>query len=61
MSKAFAIFAKYSGNYLEDIAAEEDVLYSGPNPDIVSKEDIETLEKLGWKPLDKLACFRKYL
>jgi hypothetical protein len=31
-----------------DIAAEHDVIYAGPNADVVSEADAIELEKLGW-------------
>lgn len=53
---AFAIFARYSA---EEVSAEHDVIYAGPNPDKVSREDIDILKELGWResPYD---CFETY-
>jgi hypothetical protein len=39
------------------VAAEHDVLYSGPNPDDVSEADKAELEELGWHVDEALECF----
>jgi len=39
------------------VAAEHDVIYAGPSKDEVSKEDLEALDKMGWKPDEEFDCF----
>ena len=44
--KGIEIFEKYESS---SCCAEHDIIYAGPYPkNEVSKEDAETLEKLGW-------------
>lgn len=51
-AEAFTIFAKYGeGNY--QTRAEHDEIWSGPDPEDVSPEDIARLEELGWTPADE--------
>lgn len=38
-------------------AAEHDVVYAGPHPEIVSDEDKAKLEELGWHPSEEFDCF----
>ena len=57
MEAAFRIFSRY--NHHEDIRAEHDVMYGGPNPADVTEQDMRTLEELGWLPSANLECFEK--
>lgn len=54
------IFDKYERGY-QEFAAEHDVVYAGPSPDDVSKEDLERLEKFGWHPDESFDCFYKFV
>lgn len=51
------IFDKYENNGL--IQPGHDVLYAGPDPDIVDPEDMERLEELGWYEHEE-GCFMKF-
>jgi hypothetical protein len=45
--ESFEIFKKYNATGgLE--AAEHDEVFAGPNPNVVSSEDLVRLEQLGW-------------
>lgn len=58
-SKAFLIFAKYEG--IQDVSAEHDVIYAGPNPEEVSLQDKLALEDLHWFADTEYACFMRYV
>lgn len=58
-SVAFAIMAKYEDKY-GNISAEHDVVYAGPSPEIVTQEDIDALEELGWHISD-FDCFYSFV
>lgn len=59
--EAFQIFAKYSDyDAIIDIAAEHDVIYTGPHPDAVTAEDAAKLEALGWRMNEEYECFERY-
>lgn len=47
--EAFTIFSKYSLRH-QEIAAEHNELFAGPESEIVSVEDRQRLEELGWYP-----------
>jgi len=55
--EAFTIFKKYSSN--DSISAEHDELFAGPDPSIVSKEDLARLKQLHWHPVE-YGCFRMF-
>jgi len=57
LAESFTIFAKYGEGKWKTLA-EHDIIYAGPNPEEVSKEDIKRLEQLGWDVSpDDLECF----
>lgn len=58
-AEAFTIFAKYSDG-ADHVAAEHDEVFAGPDPDVVSSEDVARLEALGWRADAKLGCFGKF-
>ncbi len=49
-AEAFAIFAKYAPacSKYNDVSAEHDEIWAGPDADEVSAEDVERLNELGW-------------
>lgn len=57
--KAFTIFLKYEDldNLDPDVYAEHDVIYCGPDPEIVSEEDKLKLEELGFGVDTEFNCF----
>ncbi len=57
MLKAFTIFAKYNAE--DNVSAGHDEIWAGPDPEVVSAEDLAILESLGWYPHDE--CFRKFV
>lgn len=59
LSQAFLVFARYQPAY-DELAAEHDVLYAGPDPDAVSDDDKKTLAELGWEPEPQYNCFRYF-
>lgn len=60
MAEAFTIFAKYEpSDGLPHLAVEHDIIYSGPEPAVVSVEDIKRLEELDWDVDEQLECFTK--
>ena len=58
LTEAVAIFARYPGD--DSIAAQHDELYAGPDPTLVSAEDLARLDVLGWFPNDRHACFQAF-
>jgi DNA-binding protein YbaB len=46
--KALNIFQKYTGNIYSPTTCDHDILYVRCDPAIVSKEDKDTLEELGF-------------
>ena len=44
--KALEIFRKYEHDQF--ICAEHDEIYAGPDPTMMTDEDVEALEELGW-------------
>ncbi len=57
-AEAFTIFSKYDTEAYGHTASEHDEFYAGPDPDNVSKEDVDRLKRLGWTKYDG-GCFRK--
>jgi hypothetical protein len=57
-SEAFTIFEKYAGEF--NVNAEHDVVYAGPNPDLVSEDDTQRLIALGWHIDSDLNSFYHY-
>lgn len=55
LAKAFMIFAKYEGP--QNVAAEHDKIFAGPNPEAMTVEDINALHSLQWYPDNDLECF----
>lgn len=60
IAEAFIIFSKYTKDQYAHIAAEHDNLYCGCNPDLVSQEDIDRLEVLGFHVYHDADCFVRY-
>lgn len=58
MIRAFQIFDEYDG--YQDISAEHDVIYAGPDPENVSVADKAELASLGWHPEREFGCFRRF-
>jgi hypothetical protein len=58
--KAFEIFNKYEPDANGVVQPAHDIVYSGCNPDLVSKEDKKILDMLGWMIEDELECFSKF-
>lgn len=58
LAEAFMIFARYGGK--QDLSAEHDVIYAGPDPSKVVREDVERLDKLGWAVEEEFGCFRMF-
>jgi len=40
------------------VAAEHDVIYAGPNPDVFSEEQLKHLEDIGWRVEEEFDCFQ---
>lgn len=60
-ARAFTIFALYPDGGSDEVAAEHDEVYAGPNPDVVSPEHLAELETLGWTPDSESGeCFHKF-
>lgn len=59
--RALEIFSKYSDVSEEFISAEHDEIYSGPDPEIVSAEDLAELKELGWNPSEFSGSFYKFV
>jgi hypothetical protein len=57
--EAFGIFARYT--HIPHVAVEHDIIYAGSDPDLVSTEDRERLEQLGWFPAGQFGCFQKFV
>jgi hypothetical protein len=57
--EGFGIFHKYDG--YQDLSAEHDVIYAGPDPAKVSDEDVARLEELGWHIDREYDCFRHFV
>lgn len=57
--KALQIFLKYE-NKMYPIYCEHDILYVDIDPSIVSDEDKETLDGLGFFVYDELDCFASF-
>lgn len=57
--EAFTIFAKYEAD--AEMAAEHDILYLGPDPEVVSEEDIDRLFALGFRPSENGECFYHFV
>lgn len=55
VAEGFAIFTKYHTH--QYIQAEQGSIYAGPDPELVSKEDLVRLKELGWEPFDYYQCF----
>jgi hypothetical protein len=55
LAEAFTIFAGYPG--ADDVSAEHDVLFAGPDPAVVSAEHTARLEELGWFTNSEFDCF----
>jgi hypothetical protein len=59
ITQGLAIFSRYE----EDpgyFMAEHEEIWAGPNPSVVSTEDIALLDELGWQPWDT-GNFHKYV
>lgn len=56
---AFTIFAKYAP--IDEFGVEHDVIYAGPDPELVSDEDKATLEILGWSVEEQYDCFYHFV
>jgi len=54
LSQALDIFMKYPE---DDMAADHDIIWAGPDPNSVSEVDIVKLAALGWHPEWDLDCF----
>lgn len=62
MAQAFQIFAKYNDTgALTGISAEHDVIYAGPDPGVVSAEDLARLAELHWNPEEEFDTFRRFV
>jgi len=60
-SEAFSIFARYSnGGDYDEVCAEHDEIFAGPEVKKVSPADLQRLQELGWKP-DDSGHFRKFV
>lgn len=59
MARAMQIFASYNGQR-EDISAEHDEIFAGPDPAAVSAEHLDELEGLNWLPVRGLNTFRYF-
>lgn len=58
--EAFQIFAKYAPDDTYVLQPAHDVVYSGPDPSLVSADDLKRLEELGWSPENDTGCFYKF-
>lgn len=56
--EGFQIFAKY--DHIDDTSAEHEIFYAGPDPEVVSEEDLKRLDELGWFPQEKYNCFAHF-
>lgn len=52
MLKAFMIFDKYDAAE-NKVDAEHDEVWAGPDPKVVSEEDLAALAELGWYPSEE--------
>lgn len=59
-AEAFAIFHQYPEEYAH-VSAEHDVIYAGPNPEIVSEEHKLRLSDLHWQADTELGCFYRFV
>lgn len=59
LRKALDIFAKYE--HRPWLSAEHDELFAGPDPSVVSAEDIEALDQLGWSVSSEPDMFRLFV
>ncbi len=55
------IFAEISPKDAQDVSAEHDILYAGPDPSIVSDEKKAELEELGWYVAEEHDCFYHFV
>lgn len=53
--EAFQIFEKY--DHFKNVHAEHDELYAGPDPSVVSEEELVKLDELGWIADEENGCF----
>lgn len=58
--ESFEIFKKYEATGgLE--AAKHDEVFAGPNPNVISSEDLVRLEKLGWNESEYGEGFQAFI
>lgn len=57
MARAFQIFDSYGDPNEQDISAEHDEIFAGPDPEVVSAEHLIELEQLGWHADDGNGTF----
>ena len=55
ITQAFAIFTRYEHEHGVD--AQHDIIYAGPDPDVMSPEDRAAVEALGWHPEEEYECW----
>lgn len=58
-AEGLTIFARYEegDDYL---TPSHDVIHAGPDPSVISAEDLARLEELGWNRDDNRGCFYKF-
>lgn len=56
--ESFQIFAKY-GDW-QEVAAEHDIVYAGPNPAEMKSDDIARLTELGWLE-SEYGCWERFV
>jgi hypothetical protein len=59
MARAFTIFASYPDER-PGISAEHDEIWAGPNPAVMTAEDLAELEQLRWMPDHAHETFHRF-
>jgi len=58
-AEAFTIMAKYTEE-LWNVQEDHEIIYAGPNPEVVSDEDKARLDELDWMICEEHECFSKF-
>ena len=58
--EALTIFNKYEPDAFYPVQPGHDIIYSGPDPEIVDAEDRARLAELGWHVDEDFECFCKF-
>ena len=55
ISLGLQIFQKYPGDH--EVSAQHDILYAGADPEVMTENDKEVVEKLGWHEEIEYDCW----